>query len=164
MNFSRNAQGGVCSVIDRINYGAGISMLRKLEMVKCPITKGGRVAWAVKDIQYDVVYQRAYSRRPSVRLHRRRTKLNRMRYYFEAKRNRRQVGIYRKGRLDPKPATRATVARASTPTSAVTITATATRPVIKRRRRQRKSLADRTDHPYSLRSLKSADHSYASRV
>ena len=60
-------------------------MLRKLENVKCPITKGGRVAWAVKDIQYDVVYQRAYSRRPSVRLHRRRTKLNRMRYYFEEK-------------------------------------------------------------------------------
>ena len=113
--------------------------------------KGGRVARAVKDIQHDVVYQRAYSRW-----------LNRMTDYFEAKRNHRQVDIYTKGWLDPKPATRATVARASTSTSAVTITAT--RPVIKRRRRQRKSLADRTDHPYSLRSRKSADHSYASRV
>ena len=41
VNFSRNAQGRVCSVIDRINYGAGNSMLRKLENVKCPITKGG---------------------------------------------------------------------------------------------------------------------------
>ena len=111
-----------------------------------------------------MVYQREYSRQTSVRLHKRRTKLNRMRDYFEAKRNRRQVDIYRKGRLDPKPATRATVARASTSTSAVTITATATRPVIKRRRRQRKSLADHTDHPYSLRSRKSADHNYASRV
>ena len=153
-------------------------MLRKLENVQCPITKGGRVARAVKDIQHDVVYQRAYSRRPSVRLHRRpsvrlhrrpsvrlhirRTNLNRMRYYFETKKNRRQVDIYRKGRLDPKPATRATVARASASTSAVTTTAT--RPVIKRRLRQRKSLADRTDHPYSLRSRKSADHNYASRV
>ena len=164
VNFSRNAQGRVCSVIDRINYGAGISMLRKLENVNCPITKGGRVALAVKDIQHGVVYQRAYSRRPSVRLHRRRTKLNRMRDYFEAKRNRRQVDIYRKGQLDPKPATQAAVARASTSTSVVTITATATRPVVKRRRRQRKSLADHTDHPYLLRSRKSADHNYASRV
>ena len=107
----------------------------------------------MKQIQHDVVYQRAYSRRPSV--HRRRTKLNRMRDYFETKRNRRQVDIYRKSLLGPKPATRATVARASTSTSAMTTTAT--RPVIKRRRRQRQSPADRTDHPYSLRSPKSAD-------
>ena len=39
-NFSRNAQGRVCSVIDRINYGAGHSMLRKLENIQCPIKKG----------------------------------------------------------------------------------------------------------------------------
>ena len=78
-----------------------------------------------------------------------------MRDYFETKRNRRQVDIYRKSLLGPKPATRATVARASTSTSAMTTTAT--RPVIKRRRRQRQSPADRTDHPYSLRSPKSAD-------
>ena len=60
-------------------------MLRKLENVQCPITKGGSVAWAVKCIQHDVVYQQAYSKWPSVRLHRRRTKLNRMRDYFEEK-------------------------------------------------------------------------------
>ena len=46
VNFSRNA------VIDHINYGAGNSMLRKLENVKCPITKGGRVARAVKRIHW----------------------------------------------------------------------------------------------------------------
>ena len=34
VNFSRNAQGRVGSIIDRINYGAGISMLRKLENVQ----------------------------------------------------------------------------------------------------------------------------------
>ena len=164
VNFSRNAQGRVCSVTDRINYVAGISMLRKLGNVQCPTTKGGRVARAVKRIQHDVVYQRAYSKWPSVQLHRRRTNLNRMRDYFETKRNCRQVDISRKGRLDPKPATRATVARASTLTSAMTTTATATRPVIKRWRRQRKSPADCTDHPSLLRSRKSADHSYASRV
>ena len=65
-------------------------MLRKLENVQYPITKGGRVARAVKRIQHDVVYQRAYFRRPSVRLHRRYTKLKRMKDYFEAKEKRRQ--------------------------------------------------------------------------
>ena len=44
VNFSRNAQGRVCSVIDRIKYGAGNSMVRKLENVKYPITKGGSQA------------------------------------------------------------------------------------------------------------------------
>ena len=44
VKFSRNAHGRVSSVIDRINYGAGNSMLRKLENVHCPITRGGQVA------------------------------------------------------------------------------------------------------------------------
>ena len=136
-------------------------MLRKLENVQCPMTKGGRVARTVKRIQHDVVYQRAYSRWPSVRLHRRYTKLKRMKDYFEAKEKRRQEDRYRKGQLDPKPATRASVAKAST--SRLTSTATATRPVVKRRRWQRNPPADYTDHPYSLRSQTSADHIYASR-
>ena len=86
---------------------------------------------------------------------------------YKAKQNERLFGNKkeppsRKGRLDTKPATRATVAKASTSTSPVTTTAN--RPVIKRRRRQRKSPADRIDHTYSLRSRKSADNNYASRV
>ena len=89
-------------------------MLQKLENVQCPITKGGRVARAVKCIQHNVVYQRTYSRWLSVRLHRRYTKLKRMKDYFEAKEKRRQEDRYRKGQLDPKPATRAIVAKAST--------------------------------------------------
>ena len=32
----------MCSVIDRVNYGVGNSMLRKLENVRCPITRGGQ--------------------------------------------------------------------------------------------------------------------------
>ena len=33
-------------------------MLRKLENVYCPITRGGQVARAVKQIQHEVEYQR----------------------------------------------------------------------------------------------------------
>lgn len=152
VKFSRNALGRVCSVIDRLNYGAGDSMLRKLENVQCPITKGGRVAHAVKRIQQDVAYQRQYARRPSVRLHRRATKSKRMRDYIRAKRQRCQDDIYRKSQLDPKPA--------SHTVTTVAVTATAVTPV---RRRRRQPPGNRTDHPYSLRSRKSADHSYASR-
>ena len=75
-------------------------------------------------------------RRPSVRLHRRYTKLKRMKDYFEAKGKQHQEDIilYRKGQLDPKPANRAIVAKAST--SELIGAATASRPVVKRRRRQ----------------------------
>ena len=100
---SRNAHGRVCSVIDRVNYGAGNSMLRKLENVRCPITRGGQVARAVK---HEVEYQRQYKRRSSVRLHTRHTKLKRMQNYFDSKRNRRPEVRYLKCQLDPKPATR----------------------------------------------------------
>ena len=112
-------------------------------------------------LKHDVVYQRAYSRRPSERLHRRYTKLKRMEDYFKAKEKRRQEDRYRKGQLDPKPAIRAIVAKAST--LGLTSTATATRPVVKRRRRQRKPPTYYTGHPYSLRSRTSADHNYASK-
>ena len=81
VKFSRNAHGRVSSVIDRINYGAGNSMLRKLENVHYPITRGGQVARAVKQIPYEVEYHRQYKRRSSVRLHIRHTKLKRMQNY-----------------------------------------------------------------------------------
>ena len=45
IKFSRNALGRVCSVIDRLNYGAGESMLWKLEN---PITKGGKMSRSVR--------------------------------------------------------------------------------------------------------------------
>ena len=70
-------------MIDRVNYEAGNLILRKLENVHCPITRGGQVARAVKQIQHEVEYQRQYKRRLSVRLHIRRTKLKRMQNYFD---------------------------------------------------------------------------------
>ena len=81
-------------MIDRINYGAGNSMLRKLENVHCPITRGGQVARAFKQIQHEVEYERQYKRRSSVRLHIRHTKLKR------------PENRCLKSQLNPKPATR----------------------------------------------------------
>ena len=38
-----NFQGRLCSVINSMNYGGGVSMQRKLESVQCPIARGRRV-------------------------------------------------------------------------------------------------------------------------
>ena len=116
VKFSRNALGRVCSVIDRLNYGAGESMLRKLENVQCPITKGGKVARAVKRIQQDVMYQREYARQPAVRRHRRATKSQRMKDYFKAKQQRSVLDVYRKRQLDHRPASQTITAATATHT------------------------------------------------
>ena len=41
--------------------GAGDSLLRKLETSKAPISKGGRVAKAVRQMQFVTTYNRIYS-------------------------------------------------------------------------------------------------------
>ena len=135
-------------------------MLRKLENVHCPITRGGQVARAVKQIQHEVEYQRQYKRRSSVRLHIRHTKLKRMQNYFDSNRNRRPEDRYLKCQLDPKPSTRKGKKRPASETPAAVV-----KPVVTRSRRRKTTLptANREDHLYSLRSRKSADHSYASR-
>ena len=157
VKFSRNALGRVCSVIDRLNYGAGESMLRKLENVQCPITKGGKVARAVKRIQQDVMYQREYARQPAVRRHRRATKSQRMKDYFKAKQQRSVLDVYRKRQLDRRPA--------SQTITAATATHTPVRTVRRRRRRAPPTPhGNDTEHSYSLRSRKSADHPYAKKL
>ena len=157
VKFSRNAQGRLCSVIDRMNYGAGVSLLRKLESVHCPITPGGRVAQAAKQIQNEGEYQRAYRRRPSVKLHARYAKFRRVSNYFAAKRNRRQVNIYKKCQLDVTAARTKGKRQASKNVTAV-------KPVLKRRRRQRQTQQTHGEHTYSLRSLRQLDdHNYSDK-
>ena len=150
VKFSRNALG-------RLNLGAGESMLRKLENVQCPITKGGKVARAVKRTQQDVMYQREYARQPAVRRHRRATKSQRMKDYFKAKQQRSVLDVYRKRQLDRRPA--------SQTITAATATHTPVRTVRRRRRRARPTPhGNDTEHSYSLRSRKSADHPYAKKL
>ena len=107
LKFSLNAQQGrLCSVMDRMNYGAGVPLLRKLESVQCPITIGGGGVShkQQKQIQNEGEYQRAYRRQPSVKLYARYAKFRRVSNYFAAKRNRRQVDIYKKCQLDVRAA------------------------------------------------------------
>ena len=68
VNFSRNVTGRACAAIDRLNYGAGTSTLRKLELNNAPITisKGGSVARATRQIQREALYHRTYMYRRSV--------------------------------------------------------------------------------------------------
>lgn len=66
VNFSRNVTGRACAAIDRLNYGAGTSILRKLELNNAPISKGGSVARATRQIQREALYHRTYMYRRSV--------------------------------------------------------------------------------------------------
>ena len=68
VNFSRTVTGRACAAIDRLNYGAGASILRKLESNMAPISKGGRVARTTRQIQHEALYHRTYMRRRSVRM------------------------------------------------------------------------------------------------
>ena len=61
VKFSRNVKGRACAAIDRLNYGAGDSLLQKLETSKAPISKGGRVANAVRQMQLVTTHNRIYS-------------------------------------------------------------------------------------------------------
>ena len=51
VNFSCNVKGMACVATDRLNYGTGASLLRKLERNRAPITGGGRVARVARQLQ-----------------------------------------------------------------------------------------------------------------
>ena len=105
VKFSRNAQGCMCSINDRMNYGPSVSMLQK--SVQCPITRGGQVASAAKQMQNDVEYQRAYHWPASVNLsqatcsvHQVQEIVHTLSNYFAARRNSRHVDMYKKCPVD----------------------------------------------------------------
>lgn len=101
VNFARNASGRMHSAVHRMNYGEGNSLVHKTEHLGCPLSQGGRVARAVRQMQLVTVYRRAYMRQ---RLNKRRllnNKLRRMRAYITAKYKRRVRPDYHKGQLDP---------------------------------------------------------------
>ena len=109
VNFSRNVKGCACAAIDRLNYGAGDSLLRKLERSKAPITKGGKVAKAVRQMHLVTTYNRIYRSKSSVR---RRLRYNMWKRFSAARASKRrrqassdtikdaQKKKYRKGQLD----------------------------------------------------------------
>ena len=55
------------SKFQKLNYGTGASLLRKLERNRAPITGGGRVARVARKIQRAALYRRLYIHRREVR-------------------------------------------------------------------------------------------------
>ena len=109
VNFSRTVTGRACAAIDRLNYGAGASILRKLKSNKAPISKGGRVARTTRQIQREALYHRTYMRRRPVRMRLLSNKRKRFDAVRAARRQREATAeartaarreTYRKGQLD----------------------------------------------------------------
>ena len=60
VNFTCTVMGHACAAIDWLNYGARASTLRKLELNKAPVSKGGHVARTTRQIQREALYHRTY--------------------------------------------------------------------------------------------------------
>lgn len=108
VKFSRNVLGRASAAVDRLNYGLGDSMLRKLEAVGCPISKGGHVAKAVRGFQNQCHYHRLYQKRKDVLRRNIIQRAQAIREYYRTQLERVKAGtkvraLYRKGQIDPKP-------------------------------------------------------------
>lgn len=63
VNLSRNALPRASLAVHRLNNGVGQSTLQKLAHVGAPVAWGGRVAYAIVDMQRTQEYQRSYHAR-----------------------------------------------------------------------------------------------------
>ena len=88
------------SAVTRLNKGAGNMLVDTLEGVGCPISKGGRVAKALKQEQRRHSYQRAYAKLQSVKAAKKKRAIGQMYRHLRAKQER-QTTDYLKGQLDP---------------------------------------------------------------
>ena len=111
VKFSRNVLGRASAAVHRLNHGLGDSVLRKLEAVGSPVSKGGHVAKAIRGFQNEGNYQRAYKCRKDVLRKNSIHRAQAIRQYFQARRDKLKAGknvagrraVYRKGQIDPKP-------------------------------------------------------------
>jgi hypothetical protein len=101
VNYSRNARARVSSTIHRLNHGAGVSLIKKLQAVGSPITKGRYVARAMKSFQVRSRYHIGYLKENATRRMKLYNKIRQMRAYLRAKYTKRIKPDYRKGQLDP---------------------------------------------------------------
>lgn len=101
VNYSRNAKARACSAIHRLNLGAGNSMIRKLEAVGSPISKGRQVARAVHQMQVESRYHKQYTKRKHFKQQTIRRKVRHIKEFYAAKRLRKTQPEYKKGQLDP---------------------------------------------------------------
>jgi hypothetical protein len=98
--FSRNAKARALSAISRLNKGAGNALVDSLEAVNSPVSKGGRVASALRQLEQNAKYHQAYSKSGLIKLKRFGARYNQMTDYFACKRQR-KLGDYAKRQLDP---------------------------------------------------------------
>ena len=96
--FSKNAEGMAYAAVDRMNYGLGDSLHRKLEAVGSPVSKGGRVSKALKGMQRDSTYHMDYVKRPYVKKKRIQRRAKQVTAHYEAKVELKD--IYKKSQLD----------------------------------------------------------------
>ena len=101
VNFSRNARARASSTIHRLNNGAGVSLIKKLEAVQSPITKGGQVARCVRHFQTTSRYHMSHARTAVHKIKRKYNKIRQMQQYLRAKYLKRVKPDYEKGQLDP---------------------------------------------------------------
>ena len=101
VNFSRTAKGRLSSAVDRMNWGAGESLHRKLEACGSPVTRGGRVAVAVHGIQKTAEYDKERYKKSDVRYRKASQRFRAIRDHYRTKAERK---VYEKHQLDPKPA------------------------------------------------------------
>lgn len=98
--FARNAKARALSAISRLNKGAGNALVESLKSVGSPVSKGGRVAKAMRHLETNAKYHQAYSKSGPSKLARYRARYNQMKEYFACKRQK-KVGDYAKRQLDP---------------------------------------------------------------
>jgi len=153
VKFARNVTGRACAAIDRLNYGTGASLLRKLECNRAPITRGGRVARVAAQIQREALYHRMYMHRRAVRRRLLVNKRKRFDAVRAAKRQREasaqtradsQKRVYRKGQLDQKMTTKNT--------NKVKVKKTKVKVKV--------NSSTVVEHPYCLRDRSIDDHTY----
>ena len=101
VTFSRNAIPRAYAAVDRLNFGLGNSLHRKLAAVGSPVTKGGLVAKSINAMQNSVEYARKYKTKHSVKARALKQKTTQIQQHYQAKSERRDA--YKKGQLDDKP-------------------------------------------------------------
>jgi hypothetical protein len=101
VNFSRTAKGRLSAAVDRMNWGAGNSLHRKLEACGSPVTRGGRVAAAIHGMQETAEYFQEHYKQTNVRRRSARRRFSLIREHYRTRAERK---LYEKHQLDPKPA------------------------------------------------------------
>lgn len=130
VNFGRNALARASSTIHRLNLGAGDSLIKKLDHVGAPITRGRYVAKTVKSLQTQSRYHISYMRKSLTRREKLYKRIKKMRRFLTAKYLKRVRPDYRKRQLDPE------------------FFDQDTKPTLKYYLRPRQNRNPRCDHPY----------------